>query len=111
MDQKAVLGIGNIYACEILHQTGIHPERIAASVTKKEWKAIFRNAGIILRKAIEKRGSSISDWRDLYGSQGENQNELKAYGRAGQKCFQCGGTIRRIKQGGRSTFYCPGCQK
>jgi formamidopyrimidine-DNA glycosylase len=111
MDQKAISGIGNIYACEILHRAGIHPERMAVSIDKKEWKAIFSAAGKILKKAIEKRGSSISDWRDLYGCKGENQFELKAYGREGQKCLQCGGTIIRIKQGGRSTFYCRGCQK
>jgi formamidopyrimidine-DNA glycosylase len=111
MDQNAVAGIGNIYACEVLHRAGIHPERIAADVAKKEWLAIFRNAGRVLRKAIEKRGTSISDWRDLYGRPGENQNELQAYGREGQRCFKCGSTISRIKQGGRSTFYCPGCQK
>lgn len=111
MDQKALTGIGNIYACEILHSAGIHPERTAAALTKKEWDKIFCNTKSILKKAIEKRGTSISDWRDLYGRKGENQFELKAYGREGEKCVHCGGTIIRIKQGGRSTFYCPGCQK
>jgi len=111
MDQKAITGIGNIYACEILHRAGIHPERVAAALTKKEWEKIFKSAKIILTKAIEKRGTSISDWRDLYGCQGENQFELRAYGRVGEQCGNCGGTIVRIKQGGRSTFYCPVCQK
>lgn len=111
MDQKAICGIGNIYACEILHRSGINPERISADITKPEWKAIFGNARKILQKAIIKRGTSISDWRDLHGCTGENQFALKAYGREGQKCLHCGGTITRIKQGGRSTFYCPGCQK
>lgn len=111
MDQRAVAGIGNIYACEILHQTGIHPERVAATLTKHEWKKIFRQAKVVLSTAIKKRGTSISDWRDLYGCKGENQHELKAYGREGKQCLICGGTICRIKQGGRSTFYCPKCQK
>jgi formamidopyrimidine-DNA glycosylase len=111
MDQKAVTGIGNIYACEILYTAGIHPERTAATITKKDWAKIFRNAKNILTKAIEKRGTSISDWRDLYGCKGENQFELKAYGREGKKCIKCSGTIIRIKQCGRSTFYCPGCQQ
>jgi formamidopyrimidine-DNA glycosylase len=111
MDQKAVTGIGNIYACEILHAAGIHPQRLAATLTKKDWKKIFGKARRILQKAIEKRGTSISDWRDLYGRQGENQFELKSYGREGEKCLNCGGAIIRIKQGGRSTFYCPDCQK
>jgi formamidopyrimidine-DNA glycosylase len=111
MDQKAVTGIGNIYACEILHCAGIHPERMAAALTRKDWEKIFEKTRSILKKAIEKRGTSISDWRDLYGHKGENQSELKAYGREGERCVKCGGTIVRIKQGGRSTFYCRGCQK
>lgn len=111
MDQKAVAGIGNIYACEILHRTGIHPERAAATLTSDDWKKVFRQAKIVLKTAINKRGTSISDWRDLYGCKGENQHELKAYGREGKRCCTCGGTICRIKQAGRSTFYCPDCQK
>jgi formamidopyrimidine-DNA glycosylase len=111
MDQRAVAGIGNIYACEILHRTGIHPERIAATLTQDDWRKIFRQAKVVLKTAITKRGTSISDWRDLYGRKGDNQHELKAYGREGESCSICGGTICRIKQGGRSTFYCPDCQK
>ena len=111
MDQRAVAGIGNIYACEILHRTGIHPERVTATLTKDDWEKIVRQAKAVLRTAINKRGTSISDWRDLYGCKGENQHELKAYGRAGKRCSICGGKICRIKQGGRSTFYCPDCQK
>lgn len=111
MDQKAVSGIGNIYACEILHAVGIHPERMAATLTSKDWEKTFGKARHILKKAIEKRGTSISDWRDLYGHKGENQFELKAYGQEGRPCIKCGGTIVRIKQAGRSTFYCPVCQQ
>ncbi len=111
MDQKAVAGIGNIYACEILHAACINPERTAASLTGKEWKTIFSKSRSILKKAIEKRGTSISDWRDLYNQEGENQFVLRVYGREGKECFRCGGTIVRIKQGGRSTYYCPNCQK
>lgn len=111
MDQKAVSGIGNIYACEILHRAGINPERIAATLLKDDWEKIFRQAKIVLKTAIKKRGTSISDWRDLYGYKGENQYGLNAYGRKGKPCSICGGTICRIKQGGRSTFYCPDCQK
>jgi len=111
MDQRAVSGIGNIYACEILHRAGIHPERVAATLTKDDWRKVFRKAKSLLETAINKRGTSVSDWRDLYGRKGENQNELKAYGREGERCAMCGGTICRIKQGGRSTFYCPDCQK
>ena len=111
MDPKAIAGIGNIYACEILHSAGISPLRRASTLSMKEWKTVFRHAKRILKKGIEKRGTSISDWRDLYGCQGENQNELKAYGQERKRCSICGGAICRIKQGGRSTFYCPDCQK
>ncbi len=111
MDQKAVTGIGNIYACEILHAAGISPEKMAATLTNKDWQNIFGQAKHILKQAINKRGTSISDWRDLYGLKGENQFELKAYGREGEKCTKCGDKIVRIKQGGRSTFYCRDCQQ
>lgn len=111
MDPKAIAGIGNIYACEILHKAGISPLRQASTLSVKEWKTVFSYAKRILKKGIEKRGTSISDWRDLYGCQGENQHDLKAYGQERKPCSICGGTICRIKQGGRSTFYCPDCQK
>ena len=111
MDPKAIAGIGNIYACEILHRAGIAPACQAATVSPAQWKEVFRHGRRILKKSIARRGTSISDWRDLYGEPGENQHELKAYGREGKTCSICGGTIRRMKQGGRSTFYCPDCQK
>lgn len=110
MDAKAIAGIGNIYACEILHRAGISPFRQAMTLTVKEWKKIFRHARSILKTGIDKRGTSISDWRDLYGCPGENQNLLTAYGQEGKTCRSCGGIITRVKQGGRSTFYCPQCQ-
>jgi formamidopyrimidine-DNA glycosylase len=111
MNQNVINGIGNIYACEILHRAGIHPERTAATLTKDDWGRIFRQAKGILKKAIEKRGTSISDWRDLYGRKGENQPQLKVYGRGGKRCAICGGTICRIKLSGRGTYLCPDCQK
>jgi formamidopyrimidine-DNA glycosylase len=111
MDKNAIEGIGNIYASEILHRVGINPQRTAAELGKSDWSNILRAAKIILEKSITNRGTSISDWRDLYGAKGENQHELKAYGQEGKRCSKCTGTIRRIKQGGRSTFYCPQCQK
>jgi formamidopyrimidine-DNA glycosylase len=111
MDQRFISGIGNIYACEILFKAGINPERIAASLEEDGWRKIFHHAREILKVAIKKRGTSISDWRDLYGCKGENQHELKVYGREGKNCCLCGSVINRIKQSGRSTFYCPNCQK
>ncbi len=111
MNQNIVNGIGNIYACEILHRAGIHPERGAATLTEAQWRKMFFQAKGVLKKAIDKRGTSISDWRDLYGRKGENQQELKVYGQEGKRCAICGGTICRIKQSGRGTYLCPDCQK
>ncbi|MGD0278409.1 MAG: bifunctional DNA-formamidopyrimidine glycosylase/DNA-(apurinic or apyrimidinic site) lyase [Smithella sp.] len=111
MDQEALSGLGNIYACEILYRAGINPERTAETLTEDDWGKIFYHAKDLLKVAIKKRGTSISDWRDLYGCRGENQYELKVYGQEGRNCCSCAGIIVRIKQGGRSSFYCPNCQK
>jgi len=110
MDQAAVAGIGNIYACEILHRARISPLRPAAEISKEEWSRIFREARLVLQCGIAKRGTSISDWRDLYGAPGENQHTLAVYAREGKACPVCGEVIVRMRQGGRSTFYCPRCQ-
>jgi formamidopyrimidine-DNA glycosylase len=111
MDPKAMAGIGNIYACEILHRSKISPFRKADALTPSEWRCLFKNAKIIMKEAIEKRGTSISDWRDLYGRKGEYQDELQVYGREAMPCRICGENIVRVKQGSRSTYYCPCCQK
>lgn len=111
LNQRAIAGIGNIYASEILHLSRISPWRRAADINKTEWNKIFCSSRRILLGAIEKRGTSISDWRDLYGRMGKNQNELLAYGREGKACVNCGDMIIKSRQGGRSTFYCFRCQK
>lgn len=111
MDPNAIAGIGNIYACEILHQSKILPSRKANTLRLQDWKRIFASAKQILENGIRKRGTSISDWRDLYGRHGKYQHELKVYGRAGEMCEQCGSKIIRMRQSGRSTYYCPSCQR
>lgn len=111
MDQSVINGIGNIYACEILHRAGIHPAREAATLTRNDWNRIFVQARSVLSNAIKKRGTSISDWRDLYGRKGENQNELTCYGKADSACPFCGEPICRVKQSGRGTYFCRTCQK
>lgn len=111
MEPKAIAGIGNIYACEILHQSNVYPFRKANTLTLRDWKNVFENAKRILENGIRKRGTSISDWRDLYGRKGSYQNELQVYGRAGETCQQCGSKIIRVKQAGRSTYFCLDCQK
>jgi formamidopyrimidine-DNA glycosylase len=111
MDQKAVAGIGNIYASEIMHRAGVDPLRPACSLSPAEWKKIATAAARILGKAVASRGTSISDWRDLYAGTGEYQRHLRVYGRKGERCTTCRCEIRRVVIAGRSTFYCPQCQK
>jgi formamidopyrimidine-DNA glycosylase len=111
MDQKTVAGIGNIYASEILHEAGIDPMRPACSLAPAEWKKIAVLSKRILEKAVQSRGTSISDWRDLYAGHGEYQRQLRVYGRNGEPCGKCRCAIERIVIAGRSTFFCPRCQK
>lgn len=110
LDQRIMAGIGNIYACEILHAAAIHPGREAGGVTPDEWRKVKRAAGSILRKAISCRGTTVSDWRDLFGHAGAYQHRLRVYAREGAPCCRCASSILRIKQGGRGTYFCPSCQ-
>jgi formamidopyrimidine-DNA glycosylase len=111
LDQSKVCGIGNIYASEILHRCRIHPSRSPGSLRAKEWEELASAIKAILKEAIEAGGSSISDYLKPDGSKGAFQNHLQVYGRGDKPCFRCGNKIVRIKQGGRSSFYCPNCQK
>ncbi len=111
MDQRWIAGIGNIYACEILHEVSINPWRPVCGVSLREWRKIERATTKILEKAISCRGTTVSDWRDLSGQKGEYQDELKVYDREGLPCFRCRGTIHRLRLSGRGTYFCPSCQK
>jgi formamidopyrimidine-DNA glycosylase len=111
LNQAVVAGIGNIYACEILHEAFVSPWRKAGSLSPAEWRKIARAGRNILRKATDCRGTSISDWRDLYGEKGEYQFHLAVYGRQGLPCPRCGGTVRRMAISGRGTWHCATCQK
>jgi formamidopyrimidine-DNA glycosylase len=111
MDQRRIAGIGNIYACEILHQARLDPWRKANSLSRDEWVAVGATAQEILHKAIANRGTSISDWRDLFGKKGKHQDRLLVYGREDKGCRSCGGKIQRRKLNGRGTYFCPGCQE
>ena len=110
LDQEVIAGIGNIYACEILHRAGIAPSRPACCLTEREWQQILAATDAVLIKAIACRGSSISDWRDFRGDKGTFQHELGVYGRAGLPCPRCGEMVTRLSLGGRGTYFCPGCQ-
>jgi formamidopyrimidine-DNA glycosylase len=110
MDQRRLAGIGNIYACEILHQARLDPWRRVDSLSSGEWAGIGEAAGKILTKAISCRGTSVSDWRDLFGNKGEHQDHLLVYGREDTVCYSCEGKIQRRKLNGRGTYFCPACQ-
>jgi formamidopyrimidine-DNA glycosylase len=111
MDQRLIAGIGNIYACEILFAAGIDPRRPACSLTTAEWRKTAKAAAFIFHRAVTCRGTTVSDWRDLFGCSGTNQDHLEVYSRQGAPCRRCGGSIERINQGGRGTWLCPICQK
>jgi formamidopyrimidine-DNA glycosylase len=111
MDQRFIAGIGNIYACEILHGAGVDPRRQAGSLTACEWRKVQRAAAVILPRAVACRGTTVSDWRDLFGACGTNQENLEVYAREGEACRRCGVAIERLVMGGRGTWFCPSCQK
>ena len=110
-DNAVVTGVGNIYAAEVLFAAKVHPELPANELSLKQCKNLVEHIKRILNFAIECGGSTISDFRHVDGSQGAFARELKIYGRDGEKCLLCGSVVERIVQGGRSSFYCPLCQK
>lgn len=111
MDNKNVVGIGNIYAAEILFKTGISPLRLANQVTLKECSVLVKTAKAVLNAAIRAGGTTFSDYRQLDGSEGKFERELLVYGRKGEPCYQCSTPIATVSHGGRTSFYCPECQK
>jgi len=112
MDASVVVGVGNIYASEVLFQTRIHPRRSVARISRQRWEAVAEAVRTVLGEAIAEGGTTLNDFTDGEGNRGYFQVSLAAYGREGEACHRCGegGSIRRIVQAGRSTFYCPRCQ-
>ena len=111
MDGRLLVGVGNIYASEALHRAGIHPARSVARIGAERWQRLADAVVEILERAIEEGGTTLNDFADGAGREGEFQGSLAVYGRAGEACGTCGATVRRIVQGGRSSFYCPRCQR
>jgi formamidopyrimidine-DNA glycosylase len=112
MDPKIIAGIGNIYSSEILWQAKVHPEKLVQKLSQKELKEIYLAIKKVLQIAVKLGGESFSDYRKPDGSKGDFDTERKAYKREKEKCKRCkNGIIKRIKQGQRSTFFCPICQK
>ncbi len=111
LNQQALRGIGNIYADESLWRARVHPKRLASSLRHDEAGRLHAAIRKILADAIRLGGSTISDFVDAEGAPGEFQWKHKAYGREGKRCYRCGRKIRRIIVAGRSTHYCPQCQR
>ena len=110
MDQARVVGVGNIYASEALFRAGVDPRRPASSLTEYEARRVRDGVQAVLREAIEFRGTTLLDYRDATGEPGEFVKRLRVYDREGEPCTGCKGTVQRIVQGGRSTFFCEACQ-
>ena len=111
LDQKAIAGVGNIYADESLHRARLRPDRIAGSVSKKSAARLHESLRESLRTAIANRGSSVDTYRDAWGELGGQQEELLVYGRAGEPCFTCGRPLRAVRIAGRTTVFCARCQR
>lgn len=113
LDQHIVAGLGNIYVCEVLHRAGISPKRKAGRLSRARAAALVPIIRDVLGEAIASGGSSLRDYRQASGELGYFQHTFRVYGREDAPCTTpgCSGTIRRIVQSGRSSFYCPRCQR
>lgn len=112
MDNKVICGVGNIYASESLFAAGINPTKPAKEVSKKEMVKLFKAMQKIIERSTQLGGTTFDGkYVGVDGFAGGFQNELKVYGRDDKPCLKCGATIKKIKQGGRGTFYCPVCQQ
>ena len=111
MDNKVIVGIGNIYACETLFMAGVNPQRLSYELSELEFSTLAKSSRIILKKAIHAGGTTIRDFRDMKGNSGYFSISLKVYNRAGEPCIKCNAKIAHVKQSGRSSWFCPICQK
>ena len=111
LNQKLLRGVGNIYADESLFRAGIRPRRRASTITRAQHGKLYKSVQQVLKEAIALGGSSISDYVDADGEEGFFQLQHRVYGREGEKCLVCRTPIRRVILVGRSSHYCPKCQK
>ncbi|MGI6245376.1 MAG: bifunctional DNA-formamidopyrimidine glycosylase/DNA-(apurinic or apyrimidinic site) lyase [Pseudochelatococcus sp.] len=119
LDQRLIAGLGNIYVCEALHRAGLAPERAAGTIAgdggapTEEARRLTRAIRDVLDEAIAAGGSTLRDYAHTDGSLGYFQHAFRVYGREGAPCATpgCGGSVARIVQSGRSTFFCPACQR
>ncbi|MCY4305818.1 MAG: bifunctional DNA-formamidopyrimidine glycosylase/DNA-(apurinic or apyrimidinic site) lyase [Aestuariivita sp.] len=113
LNQKIIAGLGNIYVCETLFRACIHPKREGAQISRRRITRLVPIIKEVLQDAINAGGSSLRDYRQTNGELGYFQHAFDVYGREGKKCrrFHCAGTIKRITQSGRSSFFCSKCQR
>jgi formamidopyrimidine-DNA glycosylase len=111
MDQRQVAGLGNIYVSELLFRAGVRPRRRAARLSRQDCDRVIEAMRAVLDEAIARGGSSISDYRDGFDRTGSFQDEHAVYDRAGSPCRRCATAIRGVVVVGRSSFYCPTCQR
>jgi len=111
MDTRAIAGVGNIYACEALHRAAINPRRAVGRIGRDGWDRLVAALRAVLQEAILAGGTTLRDFLNAEGEVGYFAIALAVYDREGAPCRRCGATIRRIVQAGRSTFYCPRCQR
>lgn len=111
MNARVVAGIGNIYANEALYAAGLHPKRAAGRISPARCERLAKSVRAVLRRAIAAGGTTLRDFREPGGRAGYFRIELQVYGRGGQPCPRCGADLRHLRQGQRSSFYCPRCQR
>jgi formamidopyrimidine-DNA glycosylase len=111
MDQRVVVGVGNIYASEALFRAGIHPRRAAGRISRDRLDGLVRAVRDVLGEAIRQGGTTLRDYVNADGTPGYFRQQLSVYERAGEPCRRCGAAIRQVVQGQRSTYFCPACQR
>ena len=111
LDQSIIVGIGNIYADEILFLSSINPQKKCNTLTTKELDNIIKYTKEVLENAIKKGGTTIRSYSSVDGVHGLFQQELFVHTKEGTKCQKCNNTIKKIRIGGRGTYFCPNCQK
>jgi formamidopyrimidine-DNA glycosylase len=111
LDQRKIAGLGNIYVLEALFHARLRPTRRCNAISRRGAGDLARAVKEVLRQAIRNHGTSFSDFMDSDGELGYYQNHLSVFQREGESCRRCGSVIRRLIQGNRSSFFCPGCQK
>lgn len=111
LDQRVVAGLGNIYVCEALFRAGIDPRKAGGKVPRAALDRLVPAVKAVLEEAISAGGSTLRDYAQPDGELGYFSKQFDVYGREGEPCVRCDGTVTRIVQGGRSTWFCPKCQK